>query len=204
MLTVQRGGTNILFTRSRLQVSHGYMRLIRTMSRGGTVQVVTHSLVPVCHILGLYRELQHISVLVLKQGQLVDHDVGAYLILEQIERGFGGIGFDPVQYGHMHIVFTTTGRYEDLLVHIDCHKYYMNQNQPEEIPYRQAMLDWYDTVYIPIVQIIREERLVGAFRGRTESDLYVWVVRHWDELCGKLLAMLNYNRKHRVQLKWRE
>ena len=80
------------------------------------------------------------------------------------------------------IIFTTTGRYEDLLVHIDCHKYYMNLDQPEEIPYREAMLDWYDTVYLPIVQIIREERLLGAFRGRTESDLYVWVVRHWDEL----------------------
>ena len=80
------------------------------------------------------------------------------------------------------ISFTTTGRYDDLLVHVDCHKYYMNQNQPEEISYTKAMLDWHDRVYLPIVDIIREERLVGAFGGRTEADLYVWVVRHWDEL----------------------
>ena len=85
------------------------------------------------------------------------------------------------------ITFTATGRYDDISLHINCHKYYLNQNRSDEIPFDQAMLSWYDTVYRSIVEIVREERLLSVFRGRTESDLYVWVVRHWDELKRKLM-----------------
>jgi hypothetical protein len=47
------------------------------------------------------------------------------------------------------------------------------------------MLSWYDTVYKPIVDLIEGERFLKAFPGRTASDLYVWIVRHWDELKKK-------------------
>lgn len=80
------------------------------------------------------------------------------------------------------ITFTVTGRYDDLLAHINCHKYYLNLDKPQEIPYQEALLSWYDTVYRPIVDIIRERRMLAAFPGRTEADLYVWISRRWDEL----------------------
>jgi hypothetical protein len=80
------------------------------------------------------------------------------------------------------IRFTETGRYDDLVVHINCHKYYLNLDKPKEIPFQDALLSWYDTVYMPIVDIIHERRMLSAFPGRTEADLYVWVSRHWDEL----------------------
>jgi hypothetical protein len=80
------------------------------------------------------------------------------------------------------IDFSATGRFDDLIVHINCHKYYLNLDKPKEIPFRDALLSWYDTVYMPIVEIIREKRMLSAFPGRTEADLYVWVSRHWDDL----------------------
>jgi hypothetical protein len=80
------------------------------------------------------------------------------------------------------ITFTATGRYDDLLAHINCHKYYLNLDKPKEIPYEEALLSWYDAVYKPIVDLIRERRMLSAFPGRTDADLYVWISRHWDEL----------------------
>jgi hypothetical protein len=78
--------------------------------------------------------------------------------------------------------FTTTGRYDELIRHINGHKYFLNLSENEEITFQEALLSWYDTVYKPIVDLIEEERLLKAFPGRTASDLYVWIVRRWDEL----------------------
>jgi hypothetical protein len=83
------------------------------------------------------------------------------------------------------IEFSETGRYDDIVEHIDVHKYYLEINRHEEISFEEGMLSWYDRIYAPLVGIIREENILPRFLGRTESDLYVWVVRHWDELKKK-------------------
>jgi hypothetical protein len=51
-----------------------------------------------------------------------------------------------------------------------------------EIPLEHALKSWYENVYLPIVETIRESKLLARFAGRTETDLYLWIVRHWDEL----------------------
>jgi hypothetical protein len=81
--------------------------------------------------------------------------------------------------------FTATGRYDDIIQHIYGHKYYINQDIDEEISFEEGMLSWYDDIYLPIVTEIREANILSRFTGRTESDLYVWIVRHWDELKKK-------------------
>lgn len=78
--------------------------------------------------------------------------------------------------------FTATGRYDEVLHHIYGHKYYVNMNYQEEIPFEAAMRSWYANVFMPIIREIREQKLPGRFPGRTEADLYVWLVKHWDEL----------------------
>jgi hypothetical protein len=40
-------------------------------------------------------------------------------------------------------------------------------------------------VYSPVLAIIREQWLLVNFPGRTEGDLYVWIVKHWDFLKKK-------------------
>jgi hypothetical protein len=78
--------------------------------------------------------------------------------------------------------FTHIGRYDDIINHINGHKYYLNLEQTEEIPFKDAMLSWYDNVYMPIILLIHDEHILSRFPGRTEADLYVWICRHWDLL----------------------
>ncbi|MDR0656564.1 MAG: transcriptional regulator [Treponema sp.] len=90
--------------------------------------------------------------------------------------GFGEItGCDDLD-------FTSAGRYDEICNHILVHKYFLNERVTEEIPFSQALVSWYHKVYKPVIETIQEERLYLNFPGRTLSDLYVWIVKHWDSL----------------------
>lgn len=80
------------------------------------------------------------------------------------------------------LVFTAPGRYDEILQHILDHKYYINMNKEEEILFEGAIKSWFTNVFMPIVEVIRERKLLSRFYGRTEADLYVWLVKHWDDL----------------------
>jgi len=80
------------------------------------------------------------------------------------------------------IEFTGAGMYPELLNHINVHKYYMNEKSNEEIPYEKAVKSWYKNVYSPIVNEIKKLNLLTSFPGNTEADLYLWIVKHWEEL----------------------
>ena len=81
---------------------------------------------------------------------------------------------------------TVPGRYPELLEHIEVHCYYMGLEQEREIPNEEAVADWYDQVYLPVVRAIREQGVLQNFAGRTEADLYLWLSRHRAELEGLL------------------
>ncbi|MGM0432923.1 MAG: transcriptional regulator [Spirochaetota bacterium] len=84
------------------------------------------------------------------------------------------------------IRFTTPGRYTEMLHHIEVHKYYLNEHQHEEIPFKEAMQSWYKHIYLPIIEEIRNERLLVKCPGRTEGDLYMWILKHREELKGDI------------------
>ena len=52
------------------------------------------------------------------------------------------------------IRFTTPGAYPEMVNHILVHKYYINQDYPYEISFKEAAKSWYDNVYFPIVNEI--------------------------------------------------
>ena len=81
--------------------------------------------------------------------------------------------------------FSTTGQYDTILNHILCHKYYINTNKAEEIPMEEAILSWFQNVYLPVIHVIENRKTIKKFKGRTFSDLYVFLIRHWDELKQK-------------------
>lgn len=81
--------------------------------------------------------------------------------------------------------FTAPGRYPELFKHLQEHKYYMNMHVKEEIPMSQAIKSWYREIYLPIVDHVRSGNLLSAFPQRTESDLYMWIVKHWHYLKEK-------------------
>ena len=81
--------------------------------------------------------------------------------------------------------FTATGRYDVIYNHILVHKYFINEQQSTEIAFTDALVSWYTTVYLPVIAVIEKYRLLADFKNRTKSDIYVWVVKHWDRLKQK-------------------
>ncbi|MCL2129023.1 MAG: transcriptional regulator [Treponema sp.] len=84
--------------------------------------------------------------------------------------------------GYTKLNFTQPGCYDVIYNHILVHKYYLNENQKEEIHFSEALVSWFKNVYSPIIRIIEDEKLCLDFPGTRESDLYVWIVKHWDYL----------------------
>jgi len=78
------------------------------------------------------------------------------------------------------------GQYRALEEHIEVHRYFMGLEQEREIPYEEAVAHWYDTVYLPVVEIIRERGTLRDFPGRTEADLYLWLSEHRAALADEL------------------
>ena len=67
------------------------------------------------------------------------------------------------------------GRYRELEEHIDVHRYFMGIEQKREIPFREAVEHWYDTVYMPVFDVIIAQRLLRDFSDLTAADLYLWI-----------------------------
>ncbi|MDD3823850.1 MAG: transcriptional regulator [Sphaerochaetaceae bacterium] len=80
------------------------------------------------------------------------------------------------------VKFSSPGMYPEIVNHIQVHKYFINQDRKDEIPFDDAARSWYMHVFLPIVMQIREDRLLRTFPGKTYGDLYLWIVRHWDFL----------------------
>jgi hypothetical protein len=77
---------------------------------------------------------------------------------------------------------TISGGFERMLKHIAVHRYFMGLDQKRDISDEAAVRDWYDTVYLPIVEVIRDSHILDEFPGRTEADLYLWVLDHQQQL----------------------
>lgn len=93
--------------------------------------------------------------------------------------GFG------IHTGDEGLDFSTPGRYEEIIEHILVHKYFINQGRSEEISFDAALYSWYQNVYRPIEATIEDLGLLSRFPGRTAGDLYVYIVKYWDELKRK-------------------
>ncbi len=74
------------------------------------------------------------------------------------------------------------GKYEKVLHHIHVHHYYLGLEQQRDVPYAEAVASWYDHVYLPTVESVREQNLLADFPGRTETDAYIWLIEHREAL----------------------
>jgi nucleotide-binding universal stress UspA family protein/uncharacterized ParB-like nuclease family protein len=79
---------------------------------------------------------------------------------------------------------TAPGRYKLIEEQIQIFSY--NLSQEQDIPYEEVVTRWYDEIYTPVVQVIRERGILREFPGRTEADLYLWVSKHRQELVDEL------------------
>jgi hypothetical protein len=80
------------------------------------------------------------------------------------------------------IELTEPGRYHILLEHIEVHRYYLGLMWNREPTLDEAAASWYDAVYLPVVEALRETEILREFPGRTEADLYLWIAYHRERL----------------------
>ena len=83
---------------------------------------------------------------------------------------------------HASIAVSRLGRYDRILEDILGHRYFMGLQQYREVSIAQASASWYDNVYKPIADLIREYDILSHFPGRTEADMYLWITARWLEL----------------------
>jgi hypothetical protein len=75
-----------------------------------------------------------------------------------------------------NIRVTIPDGFDRMLEHIAVHRYFMGLDWKRDISVEEAVTHWYDTVYMPVVHVIRETNILRDFPGKTEADLYLWVL----------------------------
>ena len=69
-----------------------------------------------------------------------------------------------------------------LVEHIRVHGYFKGIEQGRDLPWHEEVASWRDTVYRPMIDIIRRSGILEEFPGRTETDLYLFVMDHLHHL----------------------
>ncbi|MDP2976393.1 MAG: hypothetical protein Q8N45_09320 [Anaerolineales bacterium] len=75
-----------------------------------------------------------------------------------------------------NIKLTIPDGFSRMLEHIAVHRYFMGLDLKRDVSEDEAVAHWYEAVYLPIVQVIRESDILEEFPGKTEGDLYLWVL----------------------------
>ncbi|MBP6471352.1 MAG: ParB N-terminal domain-containing protein, partial [Chloroflexi bacterium] len=66
---------------------------------------------------------------------------------------------------------TFAGNYRALLAQIDHQREHLLSERGEPVTYHEAVADWYETIYMPIIRLIREQGVLHNFPERTEADM---------------------------------
>lgn len=85
------------------------------------------------------------------------------------------------------VQFTEPGRYQICYQHIEVHRYLRGKDlerQGSIVPFslEQAVMSWYDSIYLPVIEAIRQHELMADFPDRTEADLYLWIAYQRERL----------------------
>lgn len=80
------------------------------------------------------------------------------------------------------IQLTEIGQYAPLIRQIENHQEFLNSQAGGTVDFAQAAADWHQTIYLPLVQRIRQSHLLEAFPERTPADLYSYIsVQQWEQ-----------------------
>ncbi len=89
---------------------------------------------------------------------------------------------ERVRPHHQSMKLSEYTRYSDLLGHIYLHKSILEFMADRELTLEEAAIHWYDNVFRPAVTLIRKYNMMDTVPGRTEGDLYLWMIDHLREL----------------------
>jgi hypothetical protein len=91
-------------------------------------------------------------------------------------------GLRRTRVHHQSLQVSVPSRYAELLGHIYLHQRFLEHERGQPVSLEDAAADWYDNVYRPAVTLIRKYNALEHAPGRTEADLYLWLVDHLREV----------------------
>lgn len=74
------------------------------------------------------------------------------------------------------------GRYDEIWEQIRGHQEWLTAIWHRPATVHEAVNDWYEYIYLPIVQVVRDRGVLEAFPDLTEADIYLWVMYHRHNL----------------------
>jgi len=90
--------------------------------------------------------------------------------------------FDRIDFGRfcpgVDLYVTELGGYDTLYEHIQVHRWFMGQARGRPVALEEAVENWCQDVYRPLVRLISRLGLLKDFPTRTPTDLYIWLSRH--------------------------
>ena len=73
---------------------------------------------------------------------------------------------------------TIPGQYDIMMAQIRLQKFVLVEDQKLNVSLQDAAATWYDTIYIPLAEAIRDRGLLHWFPDRTITDLYIWIAEN--------------------------
>jgi hypothetical protein len=80
--------------------------------------------------------------------------------------------------GLTSVELSVCGQYEKLLEHIEVHRWFLGNERNTCVAWDEAVRSWHEHVYRPVVEVVRSCAVLADFPGRTEADLYLWLIEH--------------------------
>ncbi len=124
-------------------------------------------------------------------------EIRAAILRYERERFLGALNAVDVLPGDS-LVLTSSGGYDDVVVHITCHRTMLERAAGHRVSYHDATQSWYESVYLPLAKLIADSGVLMYAQGRTAADFYVWLVRHWDEIPHSPGAGSRFRRRFRT------
>ena len=78
--------------------------------------------------------------------------------------------------------FSDIADYRRLATYVEAHGFRLSQLWRRYVSPEEVLRDWYEFSYRPISDMIQEDKVLEAFKGRTELDLYLWIVYNRERL----------------------
>ena len=85
-------------------------------------------------------------------------------------------------YPTLDLSMSAAGNYRFLEQQIKVHQEWKQQ----PCTFQEAARDWYQSIYLPVIHIIRQRGMLRDFPDRTETDLFVWIEKHRQEVIQNL------------------
>ncbi|CAN5639620.1 MAG: hypothetical protein M3494_10020 [Actinomycetota bacterium] len=128
-------------------------------------------------------EMLDAEVIELRSRVPIDAKITAGSLLHKMELRFflERLPVDRV-LPEVKIELSDVADYRRLGTYIEAHGFRLSQLWRRYVSPEEVLRDWYEYSYRPISEMIREEKVLVAFPGRTELDLYLWVVRNRERL----------------------